>query len=90
MKLKCIGGPNHGQYQSVPNDYRNGELVRLIKYPEISINETISADRITVEYNYYIIETIKYNVDKNNMEEFKFLRWKTIDILEALRIVLVY
>lgn len=93
MKLKCIGGPNHREFHDVPKDYREGDLVRLITYPKVSINVTMSSlvDSVTVDYNFYVYDILKYQEkDRSQPIELHFLRFKDISITEALRIALVY
>lgn len=91
MRLKCIGGDNHGNYQTVPSHYREGDTYRIAVLPEVEVNVQILPEMITVNhFDFYVVEILKYSDKNKNLYEFKFLRHVNINLVEALRIALVY
>lgn len=92
MKLKCIGGPNDREYHDVHREYGEGNIVRILCYSKLSIADYQPSpipDRVTIEYNFYIVTVIKY-MENDRLSEFKFLRYQGMSVSEALRIALIY
>mgnify|MGYP001558847194 CR=1 FL=1 len=76
MQLKCIGGPNDGEWMSVDDHYRQHDFVKVsmksmrshLSHPPIDHMQSY----IAVEYYIYRLEILKFR-DKDEYREFKCL-----------------
>lgn len=91
MKLKCIGGPNHGEYKDVGNNYHNGEYVQLpkrIELASVQFNYSKSIPpSLEIPIEVYIVDDLKYSVD-SQIYEWKFLRYHKHNIITIFDLLL--
>lgn len=82
MRLKCIGGPNDGEYHE-SRDKRYGDLVNIPQFEPMSICCDVNAvPEITkVNYAYYRIEKLGWQLD-SNIKEWNFLLYEKLTIPE--------
>lgn len=98
MRLKCIGGPNNGEWHEVHDNFRVGDCWRIAKKLEVStkmlpINE--QGILITnIEYIQYIFDqaAYRYNNNENNENkfyEFMYLRYEKLTRDEIMMDLLI-
>jgi hypothetical protein len=79
MKLKCIGGPNDGEYWStVSEETQVGEWVQTFKPPE-NIEVNSPSQIITLDRSLYLVEMIRYHDKQEVISEWLFLRFSSLD-----------
>lgn len=81
MKLKCIGGPNDGEWHVV-SEFRMHDIVRILKpfSVKVKISEYDSdiTKAVDVLYTQYRMDMAGYRTDGSETHEFKYLRWEEL------------
>lgn len=67
MKLKCIGGPNDGEYHECYK-FREGDQVRI---PKVISRH---CDKVEISYTVYCMEITCYRDNTRMVHRFEFLR----------------
>jgi hypothetical protein len=80
MKLKCIGGPCDGDFHSVDNNFRSGDLTRVpakIEFNIGSFEEELTAFRegrtpknFSIPYYMYKLSTLHFSDRGNDILKF--------------------
>ncbi len=87
MQLKCIGGPNDGEWIDVDDHYRQHDFVKVsMKSMRSYLSGLIIDDLqacIAMEYNIYRIEILKFR-DKDEYREFKCLIPQDADLWDTI------
>jgi hypothetical protein len=83
MRLKCVGGPNDGLMQTLPDNYRVGDAWRVAQPPKemlLSDDPTNLADRPTnIEYVEYVLDYLRFDNDT-----LYFLRHTSMSVKRAI------
>lgn len=77
MKLKCVGGPNDGEWKDC-SYFKPGDQIRVAKRSENRFIYGASIDKvedtISISHAHYMMEITCYRDNKGLTHEFKFLR----------------
>lgn len=77
MKLKCIGGPNDGEWHEVQENLHLNDVVQIqgkIKSCYTWEMPEYLQDTITINYNWYIIKELRYkSVYARDFKWFRYL-----------------
>lgn len=73
MRVKCIGGPNDGEWYNVDSHFRSGDHYRIAVNSKLSI-ANYSPDyqipqSVTIQYNEYVLHYLR----GPRKEEFKYM-----------------
>ena len=90
MKVKCIGGPNDGEWYDIPDNYRLNDQIKIPQKIKYEISDYMPAsyeeirDLITVKLELYILKELRYN--RNGItEKFQYLIPSGQDEWECLK-----
>lgn len=78
MKVKCIGGPNDGEWHNLPDNFRLNDIIQvqgksrqMFKWSE----EDSLLDTVTVSHNHYQLKELCFNRpgEIKPLERYKYL-----------------
>ena len=92
MRLKCIGGICDGITWDIDNYYKQGDCVRVGKYPKLiaeiieNFDPNKSPEFMKIDYHIYIVDVLKYdNGKQREPDEIWFLRPTNFTTFDAIQ-----